>query len=122
MCEVPIMIVHFLEDYLVCTDYRHIPGGKVRMKLCLRINTRNVEKVKVFNLYLSLMNYRFGVKLKRCISRTWIPLERAKFVGVGYGMNSAVVSTGRVKREVRYRRNSAGVVSFVFADGVWAAI
>ena len=45
MCEVPIMIVHFLEDYLVCTDFRHTPGGKVRMKLCLRINTRNVEKV-----------------------------------------------------------------------------
>ena len=45
MCEVPIMIVHFLEDYLVCTDYRQIAGGKVRLKLCLRINTRNVEKV-----------------------------------------------------------------------------
>ena len=45
MCEVPIMIVHFLEDYLVCTDYRQIAGGKVRMKLCLHINTPNVEKV-----------------------------------------------------------------------------
>ena len=33
-------------------------------------------------------------------------------MGVGYGMNSAVVSTGRVKRErVRYGRNSAGIVS-----------
>ena len=66
MCEVPIVIVHFLEDYLVCTDFKHTPDGKVRMKLCLHINTRNVEKVintKVFNLYLSLMNYRFGVKL-----------------------------------------------------------
>ena len=29
MCEVPIMIVHFWEDYLLCTDYRHTPGGKV---------------------------------------------------------------------------------------------
>lgn len=58
MCEVPIMIVHFLEDYLVCTDFRHTPGGKVRMKLCLRINTRNVEKVihKLKCLLVSKLN------------------------------------------------------------------
>ena len=58
MCEVPIMIVHFLEDYLVCADNRHIPGGKVRMKLCLRINTRNVEKVihKLKCLLVSKLN------------------------------------------------------------------
>ena len=58
MCEVPIMIVHFLEDYLVCTDYRQIAGGKVRMKLCLRINTRNVEKVihKLKCLLVSKLN------------------------------------------------------------------
>ena len=58
MCEVPIVIVHFLEDYLVCTDFKHTPDGKVRMKLCLRINTRNVEKVihKLKCLLVSKLN------------------------------------------------------------------
>ena len=58
MCVVPFMSVHFLEDNLVCTDYRQIAGGKVRMKLCLRINTRNVEKVihKLKCLLVSKLN------------------------------------------------------------------
>ena len=102
MCVVPFMSVHFLEDNLVCTDYRQIAGGKVRMKLCLRIKTRNVEKVihefKDFNLYLSSINYRFGVKLNGAFQDLGF-LWKDLIVGVGYGMNSAVVSTGRVKRE-----------------------
>ena len=58
------------------------------------------------------MNYRLGVKLNGAfqdLGHLWKDL----IVSVGYGMNSAVVSTGRVKREgrVRYGRNSAGVVS-----------
>ena len=57
------------------------------------------------------MNYRFGVKLNGAfqdLGHLWEDL----IVSIGYGMNSAVVSTGRVKRvRVRYGRNSAGVVS-----------
>ena len=61
---------------------------------CLKV----FHKLKDFNLYLSSMNYRFGVKLNGAFQDLGF-LWKDSIVGVGYGMNSAVVSTGRVKRE-----------------------
>ena len=51
------------------------------------------------------MNYRFGVKFNGAfqdLGHLWKDL----IVSVGYGMNSAVVSTGRVKRE---RSDTGGI-------------